>query len=199
MIHLITQQKRFFTDLIDTQSSLQDCFEYISKLKYISLDTETTGLDAHINKIISIQLGDFEHQYFIEWDILTKDDIDKLRVILASKIIIGQGIKFDMKFLMKHNILLHRVWDTYLAEYKIYHGYNDVKCNLEAINDRYIGDNSVKKADRIHISTSITEALVVYGANDIRNLEKIMILQKQTIDKRKMMRGKLNIDIRDEV
>jgi hypothetical protein len=43
MIHLITQQKRFFTDLIDTQSSLQDCFEYISKLKYISLDSETSG------------------------------------------------------------------------------------------------------------------------------------------------------------
>ena len=189
MIHLITQQKRFFTDLIDTQSSLQDCFEYISKLKYISLDSETSGLCCHTHKLYSIQVGDKHNQWFIDWNVMTKSDILKLKTILESKIIIGQGLKFDMGFLMKQGIYLKRIWDTYLAEFKIYHGDHLIKCNLEAINDRYIGDGSIKKSDRSHIGANMTEAFVVYGAYDIKNLEDIMWLQRKKIKELDIMRA----------
>jgi ribonuclease D len=46
--------------------TIDDVIRYCSKQKVLGLDTETTGLDPHIDKIVMFQIGDQTNQFIID-------------------------------------------------------------------------------------------------------------------------------------
>ena len=62
----------------------------------IQYDSETSGLDPHLNNILCIQFGNKAgHQIVVD---TTTVDVTVYKDILENKPIIGQNLKFDLQF-----------------------------------------------------------------------------------------------------
>ena len=48
------------------EATVDECLEYFREKEYIAVDTETTGVDPHNNKIICLQIGDQDNQFVID-------------------------------------------------------------------------------------------------------------------------------------
>lgn len=175
MYYYVGNKRLFDTDKIKW-CSVEDSLEYLNKLDEIGLDTETTGFDAHTKSIISLQLGDILNQFVIDTSVV---DINKhYKSLIESKVILGQNLKFDLRFLYKQNIIPLNIFDTYIAECILYN--NDDKFHkkgLDALTQRYCGvtlDKSIR--GNIH-REGLSEKVIIYGANDVAYLPEIK--QKQ--------------------
>ncbi|RMH68950.1 MAG: hypothetical protein D6675_14410 [Gemmatimonadetes bacterium] len=106
---------------IERQDDLQQAVDVLKTLPLLALDTETTGLDPHLDRVILLQIGDLTHQYVID---TRKVDIEPLRPILEGttpKIL--HNAKFDYQMIRgTFNIMLENVIDTMLIEKILYNG-----------------------------------------------------------------------------
>lgn len=158
------------------EKSIEECLNYFKDVEYIQCDSETTGLDCHINDIMCFQLGDYNNQFVIH-----KDKLIELKYLLESKILIFQNAKFDLKFLYKYNIYPTRIYDTFLAESVLYCGIKLHKKNLASIAQNRLGidlDKSVR--DNIW-KKGLTTEVIEYAANDVKYLELIKDHQEQEL------------------
>lgn len=173
MIYFVSNQKKLFEDPDIKECSVEYCLSYCSELSEIGFDTETTGFQPHGDRILLMQFGNKDIQFVVD------NSVDYLlfKQILETKLILGQNLKFDLRFLYKLGIFPTKVYDTYLAEVKLTQGLPDVKRNLEALNDKYVGDKSVDKSLRGLIHKGITPTVIKYAANDVKNLEIIKSIQ----------------------
>lgn len=48
------------------KATIKDVVSYCKRKSVLGLDTETTGLDPHNNKIIMLQIGDDKNQFVID-------------------------------------------------------------------------------------------------------------------------------------
>ena len=94
MIYLVTKQDISLPDI--TLTTVQESLEYLNKLEWIGLDTETSGFDPYTTKLYTLQLGDNDVQYVID---LTTIDINEYKELLETKGLIGHNLKFDLRFL----------------------------------------------------------------------------------------------------
>lgn len=173
MIYFVDTQKRLFESDDIKEATISECLNYLKDLPFISLDTETEGFDPYKDKVLLLQLGNKDNQFVMTNNI----DFSVFKEILENKLIIGQNLKFDLRFLYKLNIYPTRVYDTYLAEVKLNQGIPNVFKNLQALNDKYVGDGVVDKSLRGLIHRGITDTVIKYAAMDVQNLE--IIMQKQ--------------------
>lgn len=151
--------------------SPEESVSALKKLTTISADTETTGLIEHGNKLLLLQLGNYEDQYVID---VQSVNIKIYAEILQdpSKLFIWHNAQFDLKFLFKHKLYTPKVFDTMLAEHIINRG-GFVSASLKNIAFKYtnaILDKSVRS--NFHKQT-ITDREIRYAAEDIKYLEKI--------------------------
>jgi DNA polymerase-1 len=173
MIYYVGKQKKLFEFEDIKEATIEECYNYLKELPFISIDTETTGFDPYLDKLLLIQLGDYKRQYVIDASL----SIIVFKDLLESKVLYGQNLKFDLRFLFILGIFPTKVYDTYLAEVKLTQGMLDVKRDLGSINNRYVGDGDVDKSLRGLIHRGITDVVIKYAANDIKNLE--LIREKQ--------------------
>jgi len=197
MIYLVTKQYELYDrgdSNIQVLHSLDYLFNYFINKKVIGVDSETTGFCPHTNKLLSIQLGDFNNQFVIDTSTI---DIKTLIPLFAdeSKLFIFQNAKFDLRFLYKHNIVPSKVFDTFLAEKVCYTGYSflKVKMSLDVLVTKYT-EYSVDKSIRgsIHREGLYTR-VIQYAADDVKYLEAIMDKQMVSI-KNKGLTNALNLD-----
>ena len=115
MIYLVTKQIDLFDNDIYKIISVEESLNMLNSLSVIGFDTETTGLDAHSNKIIILQLGNSDFQ--IDIDINTID-INLYKHILEDENIIkvGANLKFDYQFCLSNNIVCKNLYDVLLSE-----------------------------------------------------------------------------------
>lgn len=73
----------------------------IGAVKRIGIDTETTGLDPHLNKVRLVQNAVAKHPVFIiDLSVIEKNELTPLRKLLASDCLkIGHNLKFDLMML----------------------------------------------------------------------------------------------------
>jgi len=180
MIHYIGKQTILDTD-IRTDSTTMEMVEYLRQLDSVELDLETTGLNPRDNEILCIQLGNAERQYVIE---LSGEEICPLvRSLLhrnESIVFLGHNLKFDAKFLLKHGIELHTVYDTFLAERVIHTGDHFGKpMSLKGVLERRLNIHMSKEVRESFIghSGSLSVAQIKYAAFDVKYLTKISELQ----------------------
>lgn len=181
MIYFVSNQKQIplFESPNIKLATVEDCLNYCNSIDEIGLDLETTGFNPHNDTILLFQLGDYNNQFVMDSTI----DFRIFKQLIEDKLILGQNIKFDLRFLYKIGIYPNEVYDTYLAEVKLNQGLPDVYKNLEAINDRYVGDGTVKKSNRGSVHKGLNDTSIIYSAYDVKNLGLIKEKQLEKANK----------------
>lgn len=184
MIILVTNNRELFPSSHFSIASVNEAISWLNTLSEISLDTETTGLDSHINKIICLQLGNKERQYIIDCSSI---DVIQFKSLLESKRIVGHNLKFDLKFLFSNGICPTSLWDTFVTEKVLHCGLPHIRCGLDVVTERYLGfrlDKSVR--DKIS-KEGMTTRVIQYAAEDIRSLEDIKNAQMSRLEEKDLI------------
>jgi DNA polymerase I-like protein with 3'-5' exonuclease and polymerase domains len=167
---------------IDTQEKLIKNLPYILNIKKCSLDTETSGLDCFINRLLLLQIGTLEKAFIID---VTKVNILPLKKWLENPNIykVGVNLVFDYKFLKHYGIEPEGLVDIMLIEQILLAGI--VKPNtkgyfsLEALSKKYL-DTVISKKERATFVNHVgefTQEQLDYAFNDV--LYPLLILEKQ--------------------
>lgn len=233
MIFLVTKQQELFDRDDYKIISVEESLNMMKDWKVIQLDSETTGLDPHIDKAIFLQFGNIEETIQIVVDALTVP-LKAYKDIIENKFIIGQNLKFDCKVLFAHDIIIRNCYDTMTAELILYMGYpnfmvgcteeqmmqyceyvdsvlnwENLKKNekkqklyqdipevaefiyehsgvgLKALCHRYLGETMSKEVreDFVTSPNNLGTKHIIYAANDVKPLYRIMQLQLQRLRK----------------
>ena len=181
MIHFCSEQKRVVGSSVWEEIEIQDIISYFKNHKFIALDTETSGLDPHSCELLSIQFGDFDQQFVIEY---SPNILEKLKPLLRKDVVwVLQNAKFDLQFFYKHDIILENIFDTYLAEGVLYCGFDDVKLpnyvrkSLDVLVLKYCGVLLNKSIRGTINRVGLTDKVIEYGANDVKYLIPVMTSQ----------------------
>lgn len=188
MIYLVTNNPSLFGSELYEIISIEKSLRILNSFKMIQYDSETTGRDPYINKLLCIQFGNKEQNIQIIVDTQSVD-IQNYKTILESKYLIMQNGKFDLQFLYTNKIVPLLVYDTMIVEQLLYLGYpkkgqfGGISYSLDAIAERYLDTNIDKSIrDSIHLR-GLDDLTIEYAANDVVYLEDIM--QKQLIECKK--------------
>lgn len=182
MIYFVSTQKSLSESEHYKEMSPQEALDVIHTFDLVQFDSETSGLNPHINKILCIQFGNKQQDIQIVVD-TTTINILLFKEVLESKYLITQNGKFDLEFLYTNGIYPTKVYDTMVVEQFLYLGYppkgkyGGVGFSLADIAERYLGIDIDKSIRGDIIWKGLTEDVIVYAANDVKWLEDIMILQ----------------------
>ena len=183
MIYLVSQQILPESDLFQ-RVTVEESLELLERIRTVGLDTETKGFDPYTKELIMLQLGCYEFQVVID---ITTVDINFYKEYLESdRLFIGWNIKFDLKFLFHHKIVLKNVYDGFLAEKLMWLGYPSGihSMALKAAGENYLGVELDKTVRGKVMWAGLAEDVIEYGANDVKYLEKIKDAQQIELNKR---------------
>lgn len=189
MIYLVTNQKELFKNEVYKIISVEESLKLLNTLTIVGLDTETEGLDPWTKGLKSIQLGNYEFQIVI--DTTTISPLVYKEYLESDRLFIGWNLKFDLKFLFRQGIVPKRVWDGYLAERLMWLGYPPGihSLSLKSAGENYLGIELDKSVRGKIIYAGLTKDVIVYSANDVKYLEKIMRLQYEELVKKGLERA----------
>lgn len=174
---------------INDPSQVGEVKNFLEVNEYIGFDTETEGLDPYINDIILYQFGNNEIQFIVNNKnipiTLFKKELEN-----ENKLYIGHNIKFDLKFLLKYNIVVKKVWDTYIVEQILLNGLNIYypHKSLDYVCKRHTGvllDKSIREL----IFKGITEEVLEYAAKDVKYLIDIYRSQLEEANKKDLVKA----------
>lgn len=179
MIHLVTNDKELAGLSSYENISCEDTLTILSKFDELQVDSETTGRDAHINKILCFQIGtpDGKDQYVIDTSTV---DLLLFKDLLESKLLIGHNLKFDIKFLYQYEIIPRKVWDTMVIEQLLHLGFDNkfFHYSLKAVADRYLGIDIDKTVRGEIIWRGLDDEVIKYAAGDVMYLSEIKRLEE---------------------
>ena len=199
MIYLVSKNKSLFNSTKYSDVSFDKAMLVIDPLDLVQLDTETTGLDEHTKKILTIQLGNKENQVVFDWTTLTTHEKRKLKKYLESdRLFLGWNLMFDLRFLYSVNIWPKHVWDGYIGQKLLWLGYTREDLirlfldngydptyagySLKAACHNYINYDLDKSVRGKIINEGLTEEVVVYAAGDVMWIEDIKIEMDKLLD-----------------
>ena len=119
MIYLVSKNKILFGSTRYDEISFNGAINILRSLgKLLQLDTETTGLDEHTKKILTIQLGTKKHQVVFDWTTMDAEERAYLKEFLEDDELtfLGWNLMFDLRFLYSVNIWPKHVWDGYIGQ-----------------------------------------------------------------------------------
>lgn len=172
------------------RGSVQEVYDYFEHKEFVEYDSETSGFNCHKDSLMCFQLGDYDNQWVIHPSYL-----QDFKELLEKKTLLGQNIKFDLKFLYKNNIWPKRVWDTFLAESVLTCGLKQVRRDLATIARKRLNvdlDKSVR--DNIW-KEGLTKRVIEYSADDVKYLGQIKRLQEKDLRKNGLEKA---LDIENE-
>jgi DNA polymerase I-like protein with 3'-5' exonuclease and polymerase domains len=184
MRYLVTKQTRLYESDTYKVISIEKSLEMLWGLDIIGLDTETTGFDVYTTTLVSVQMGNYDFQVFID---TTTVDIQKYKALLESdKLFLLQNAKFDLKFFYHCRIVLKRVYDTYLAEKLLWLGYPPGyrSMGLDSLTMEYLGVGLDKS---LRGKRGLSEDVIMYGCEDVKYLEKLMEAQHPELVKKGLL------------
>ncbi len=145
----------------------------------LTVDTETTGLDCFIDKVILLQIGDRDEQFLID---TRSAAIEPLRELLENplKPKVLHNANFDYKFIRSNfNICLENMIDTMIIEMVLENGLRHSGYGLKDMMQRYcqIEISKEEQTSFIGHKGEFSEKQLIYAANDV--IYPLMILEKQ--------------------
>ena len=188
MIYLVTKQEAFPNSNTLKIISVNEALTLLSPLKIVGIDTETSGLTPHKDELLSVQLGCFDFQIVID---CTTIDIREFSSYLSSnRLFVFWNAKFDLKWLFKYKIVPVNVYDGYLAEKLMFLGYPPGfhSMSLKTAGIDYLGIELDKSVRRQIINKGFSSVdTIVYAANDVKYLEKIMMCQQVKLKEKALL------------
>lgn len=182
MIYLVSDNKPEspYYSVISVEKSL----ELLHKMNIIQCDTETDGRDAHINHLLCIQFGNDALDVRIVVD-LQYADLNLYKEILEEKMLVFQNGKFDLQFLYNYGIHPLKIYDTMIVEQFLHLGYpsGSISYSLKEIAKRRLDVDLDKTIRSQIIWRGLDEDVILYSANDVVYLEKIMKSQMEDVRK----------------
>lgn len=196
MIYLVSSQ----TELLESSSyrciSVQKSLDIMKHWNIIQFDTETSGRNPHVCKLLCAQFGNAESNTQIVVDCTTVD-IRLYKNILESNYILGHNLKFDLQFLYNYGIIPRKIYDTMIVEQLLYLGYppGRVLFSLKEVARRRLNINIDKTVRGEIIWRGLDKRVILYAAGDVVYLHKIMQLQvKECKQKECLVGAKLECD-----
>jgi len=180
MIHLVNdslQRDNFMHVTMD------EVVSYCKGKEVLAIDTETTGLDYTIDRVILFQIGDEDKQFLIE---TRSHDIQELKSILenTTTVKVFHNAKFDVNFIRSSfNIQCENVYDTMLTEKVLTCGtgksvslLNTLERNLNVQMDK------TQQSSFVGHTGDFTNPQLIYAAKDVEYLIALKNKQKENID-----------------
>lgn len=156
--------------LINNKTDIAPYEEKLMSASVIAIDTETTGLDPHMNKMRLIQLAVEGMPVFII-DCLTflPEGMPLLRKIISSKAVkVFQNAKFDLQFLMALEISPPpALFDTMLAALLLRSSDGPERVGLEELVRYYLGESLPKDEQKSDWSGKLRREQLEYAARDV--------------------------------
>lgn len=190
MIYLVSKQEQLFESTLYNKLSEEESIKLVESFDRIQLDTETLGRDPHIVPILTLQMGNDAKDARVIVDATTVD-LKIYKKALESKLCIGHNLKFDIQFLFKHGIILLKVFDTMIIEQLLHLGYDNkfFRYNLHDVAFRYLGIELDKSVRGEIIWRGLDDRTILYAANDVTYLEKLMDLEIEACKKATCLQG----------
>lgn len=217
MIYVVTGSRELFKSERYKIIGVDESLSLLEPLRIVGVDTETSGLSCHRDKLLSLQLGCHDFQVVI--DCLTVNVTLYKDYLESDRLLIFHNAKFDLQWLYKHHIVPHNVYDLFLAEKLMWLGYpivlspevwDKIQCsrydyvpadpskksskakyvlymNLKKLGEMYLGVELDKSIRGQIIYKGLTEDVIVYAANDVKYLEKIQELQLKQLEKQGLL------------
>ena len=193
MIYLVSKNKSLFGSKRYKEVTLDKAIRCLLEMSIVNvqLDTETTGLDEHTKKILTIQLGNKKNQFVFDWTTLTLKEKQQLKEYIERDdiLLLGWNLMFDLRFLYSVNIWPKHVWDGYIGQKLIWLGYSHEDLvamfldqgedpiyagySLKADCHNYCNIDLDKSVRGKIINEGLTEEVVVYAAGDVMYIEDI--------------------------
>lgn len=169
--------------------SVEDSIKLIQSWPVVQFDTETTGLDPHINKLTSLQFGykDFHTDTVTTIVIDCKSINPELyKDTIENAYLIGHNLKFDLEFLFNHNIIPLHLYDTMICEQNLFLGYSpgQVSFKLGDVLFRNTGIQIDKSFQSQIANKGLTLEGIIYAAHDVTYLQDIRKAQMITAKNR---------------
>lgn len=141
----------------------------LQSAQVMGIDTETTGLDPHVDKIRLIQIA-VENQPTAIFDCfkLLPEGLEQLRMILSSSAVkVFQNAKFDIQFLKGVGLEVSgRLFDTMLAAQLLRTSGGPSKVGLDRLVEHYLGEAMSKEEQTSDFSGVLRESQLEYAARD---------------------------------
>ena len=184
MIYFVSKQQQLFEDVEYTCISEEQSLEMMQHWGIIQVDTETSGRDPHICKLLCVQFGNDKANARIVVDTSTVD-ILHYKNILENTWLIFQNGKFDLQFFYNYKIIPKYVYDTMIVEQLLYLGYpsGQISFSLKEIAWRRLKINIDKTVRGEIVWRGLDNDVIKYAAGDVTYLERIM--NSQLIDLQK--------------
>lgn len=184
MIYVVTNNKGLFKSNLYSIISLEKCLSLLKEMPVIQVDSETDGLDCHINSVLCIQFGNDSTDCRIVVDAKSVN-LAVFKEILEEKYLIFQNGKFDLQFLYNYGIHPLKVYDTMIVEQFLHIGYpkGTILYSLKDIAKRRLGIDLDKTVRGQIIWRGLDEAVIKYAALDVTYLERIMQLQLKDLSR----------------
>lgn len=176
--------------ITSTEEALKH-LEFIEKHPIIEIDTETTGLDPFMSKVVLLQAGVNGKAYVFDIrDGRVDASIFKPMLEGRENLKLLQNAVFDCKMLKANfDIEINRIYDTMLAEQLLYLGLHH-KSNLQYLVSKYLHLNMPKEIGRTFqdYDQEYKEYQLRYAANDVVTLKEIYNLQLNKLQQDGLMR-----------
>ena len=190
MIYLVTASNELVNNDVYVIITVELSLSILDQWNTVQFDTETTGTDAHIDRILTMQFGNHDKSIQIVVDCTTVNPL-RYKRILETKFLIGQNLKFDLQFCYTIGIIPKRLYDIMIAEQLRYLGYpsGSITYNLQDIAERYLGiyiDKTIRgQINYLGLKTEV----IKYGAGDVTHLHDIMEAQLIKIKEQGLMQA----------
>lgn len=190
MVYLVTNQMELFESDEYKTITPDESLKILDPCPVLQYDSETTGIDAHLDKILCIQFGNDEHDFRMVID-CGSVDILIYKNIFETKGIIGHNLKFDLQFLYNYGIVPRTVYDTMITEQFLFLGYPSFmkSYSLKSVAKDRLGVDIDKTIRGQIIWRGLDTATIMYSAGDVTYLEKILSSQLQDINARHCIQG----------
>lgn len=178
MIYLVSDRLQYNDSDIQNMS-FEDSCEMIVSWPVVQFDTETTGLNCHVNRLTSMQFGYKNYhtgettQMVVDCDSISPT---KYKSVIEDSYLIGHNLKFDLQFLYSvGHIVPLNVYDTMICEQVLWLGYRpgEVPMSLAKVLDRRTGIVLDKSFQEQIAVKGLTRDGIIYAANDVKYLQDI--------------------------
>lgn len=189
-------------ELLRTADALRAFLATVADSPVLAVDTETTGLDPHIDRLLLIQVGNASAQALVDAQAAGPDAVRALVEAGSQpgRTLVLHHAKFDLKMLAAHapdvDLSSVPVMDTMLIEQALLNGRKahlmGAGFGLAAVAERYTGmglDKSVREGFMAATSAdALGEVELRYAARDVEATWKVFAKQLPLIQDENLIR-----------